>query len=118
MSLSIPIYIFLGLTICGLGRGGELKPVEVGVKNTPGIYCRAIGLAMVYSEAALASRVLGRTQNFIAVTGKEVNGFFPVVTGVGVRGWVLANQVYPENGNLGPCKVQVLSDGRLLFGWS
>lgn len=114
----LSIYTFFGLALAGVSSGGVLKPLEVGVKNTPGVHCRAIGLAIVYSEASLSSRLLGRTQNFIAVTGKEVNGFFPVVTGVGIRGWVLANQVYPENGELGPCKVQVLPDGRLLFGWS
>lgn len=109
--------ILVSVAFAGVGWGNLSRPLEVSIKNTPGVYCRTIALAMVYGEANLSSRVLGRTQNFIAVTGKEVNGFFPIVTGSGVRGWVMTNQVYPENSSLGPCRVQILPDGKLLFGW-
>lgn len=105
-------------TIALIGSGTFLqKAIEVGMKNSPGLSCRTIDLAMVYGDANLASRVLGRTQNFIAVTGKDVNGFYPVITGSGVKGWVMVNQTYPENSYRGPCRVQYLPDGRLLFGW-
>ena len=110
--------ILVSVALAGSGWSNPSKPLEIGVQNTPGLHCRAIGLAMVYGEANLSSRVLGRTQSFIAVTGKEVNGFLPIITGVGIRGWVVVNQVYPENGDLGPCKVQILPNGKLLFGWS
>ena len=109
--------ILVGVAFAGVGWGNLSRTLEVSFKNTSGVYCRTIALAMVYGEANLSSRVLGRTQNFIAVTGKEVNGFFPIVTGSGVRGWVMTNQVYPENRSLGPCRVQILPDGKLLFGW-
>lgn len=112
------IPILLGFIVPTFGWSNQLIPLDVGIKSTPGFHCRTVGLVMVYGGANLSSKILGRTQNFIAVTGKEVNGFLPIITGVGVRGWVVSNQVYSETGTLGPCKVQLLPDGRLLFGWS
>jgi len=117
MPLFTPNSILVSIVLAGAGWGSLFKPLEIGIKNSSGMHCRTIDLAMVYGEASLASKVLGRTQNFIAVTGKELNGFFPIITGSGVRGWVIANEVYPENGSLGPCKVQILPGGKLLFGW-
>ncbi len=107
------------LSIASIGSGGSnlSRAIEVSMKNSPGLSCRTIDLAMVYGDSNVASRGLGRTQNFIAITGKEVNGFYPVLTGSGVRGWVMINQTYPENSYRGPCRVQYLPDGRLLFGW-
>ncbi len=98
-------------------KPSNVYKLDVGMVNTPGVYCRTVELAMVYSEPQVSSRVLGRTLNFIAVTGKEVNGFFPILTGSGVKGWVMVNQTLRENSFEGrPCRVQVLPDGRLLFG--
>ncbi|MGI4798293.1 MAG: hypothetical protein ACRYG8_30465 [Janthinobacterium lividum] len=117
----MPSFVFssmlASLVFAGVSWGNTSKSSRIGFINTPGLYCRTIALAMVYGEATVSSTVLGRTQNFIAITGKELNGFFPVITGSGVRGWVMKNQVYPENSSLGPCRVQKLPDGKLLFGW-
>ena len=109
--------VLAGIAFAGASWSSVPQVFEINLENSPGLYCRTIALAMVYGEASLSSRVLGRTQNFIAVTGKGVNGFLPIVTGSGVRGWVMTNQVYPENGSPGPCRVQLLPNGRLLFGW-
>lgn len=99
------------------GTGSQPTPLEITMRNSPGVSCRTIALAMVYENASLSSKVLGRTQNFVAITGRQVNSFFPIVTGSGVKGWILENQLYPENGPQGSCRVQILPDGRLLFGW-
>ena len=76
-------------------------------------------MALVYEKPSLSAKVLGRTQNFIAVTGAEVNGFVPMITGRKVRGWVEAlGATTGKRSDLnGPCVVQMQPDGRLLFGW-
>ncbi len=71
---------------------------------------------MVYDQPTTSARVLGRTQDFIAVTGKQVNGFFPMITGTKVKGWVMSNQTYQgKSSDARPCKVQIQPDGRLIF---
>ena len=95
----------------------SIHPRNISMVNTPGVYCRTVELAMVYNEPQVGSKILGRTMNFIAITGKEVNGFYPIITSSGARGWVMVNQTLRENSFEGrPCRVQVLPDGRLLFG--
>jgi hypothetical protein len=91
----------------------------VGLSNSPGLTCRTIDVALVYEQPSMSAKVLGRTQSFIAVTGREVNGFIPMVTGKRVKGWVRAKEtIAGKPGDaLGPCIVQMQSDGRLLFSW-
>ena len=92
---------------------------KINYQNTPGLSCRVITLALVYVEPNNRSRYLGRTQDFIAVTGSQVNGFFPIVTGRGIRGWVDSQEVEgAHGGHVDRCWVQQARDGRLLFGWS
>ena len=76
-------------------------------------------MASVYEQPSPTAKVLGRTQNFVAVTGAEVNGFVPIVTGKRVRGWVYSKEtIMGKPGDLdGPCLVQMQPDGRLLFSW-
>lgn len=97
----------------------NLFKVGAGFSNSPGLSCRTITIAPVYEQPSVMARVLGRTQNFIAVTGGEVNGFVPMVTGRGIRGWVQTTET--TTGKVsdlrGPCVVQKQPDGRLLFGW-
>ncbi len=99
------------------GQTSHILPA--GFQNSPGLSCRTIGLSLVYQEPSLSAKVLGRTQNFVAVTGQEVNGFLPMVTGKKVRGWVQARETFIGKPGevMGPCVVQVQPDGRLLFGW-
>ncbi len=90
--------------------------VPVSLVNSPGFSCQRIGLAMVYDQPTTAAKVLGRTQDFIAVTGREVNGFLPMITGLKVRGWVMMNQTYQgKSFDARPCRVQVQPNGQLLF---
>ena len=118
MILSVLFAAIVGAS-SSLGVPGSLYEVGAGFSNTPGLSCRTISLASVYEQPSLSARVLGRTQNFIAVTGSEVNGFVPMVTGRRVRGWVRVEEtILGKPGDLhGPCVVQMQPDGRLLFGW-
>lgn len=97
----------------------DIYEVGAGFSNSPGLSCRTISLASVYEHPSLTAKVLGRTQNFIAVTGNEVSGFLPIVTGKRVKGWVRTAEttVGRPSDAQGPCVVQIQSDGRLLFGW-
>jgi len=89
---------------------------DARVTNSPGLTCRPIFLAMVYGGPNLASRVLGRTQNYIAITGPQVNGFLPVLTGSGVKGWVRENETWEPDGiSDRPCRVQIQPNGHLIF---
>ena len=87
--------------------------------NSPGLTCRSVSVVSVYEHPSFSAKVLGRTQNFIAVTGQEVNGFVPIVTGRRVRGWVQSKEttIGKQNDLRGPCVVQVQPDGRLIFSW-
>lgn len=102
-----------------LDNGQTSSILLASFQNSPGLSCRTIGLSLVYQEPSLSAKVLGRTQNFIAVTGREVNGFLPMVTGKKVRGWVQAREAFIGKPGevMGPCVVQMQPDGRLLFGW-
>ena len=104
----------------GVASPASTAYVSVVYQNTPGLSCRVISLAGVYAGPSRASRYLGRTQNFIAVTGPRVDGFFPIITGRRIRGWVAGDEVRADHGSGsdGPCWVQQAPDGRLLFGWS
>ncbi len=98
---------------------GSARNYMAGFSDSPGLTCRTIDVALVYEQPSMSAKVLGRTQNFIAVTGKEVNGFIPIVTGKRVKGWVRVKEtIVGKSGDaLGPCVVQMQQDGRLLFGW-
>lgn len=106
---------------------GSLEPeidksfhnIGAAFSNSPGLSCRTITVASVYEKPSLSAKILGRTQNFIAVTGAEVNGFVPMITGRKIRGWVEALETTTGKPNdlRGPCVVQMQPDGRLLFGW-
>ena len=102
-----------------LGMTDSVYDVGAGFSNSPGLSCRTISVASVYEQPSLTAKVLGRTQNFIAVTGSEVNGFVPMVTGRKVKGWVQAKEttVRKPSDLRGPCVVQIQPDGQLLFGW-
>ena len=92
------------------------KVFDTRFTNSPGLTCRPISLAMVYEAPTLASRVLGRTQNYIAVTGPQVDGFLPILTGSGVRGWVREKETWkPDGVSANTCKVQIQTNGHLLF---
>lgn len=116
----------VGLLVAGvtLATGADVPVrsdhLSVAYQNTPGLSCRAVSLALVYAKPDRTSGYLGRTQDFIAVTGPTVNGFYPIITGRRIRGWVANNDVRAINSSKGdgPCWVQQAPDGRLLFGWS
>lgn len=90
--------------------------LSADVINSPGLTCRPISLAMVYGGPSLSSKVLGRTQNYIAITGSLLNGFFPIITGSGVKGWVRERDTWTlDSVTEKPCKVQMLPNGHLIF---
>ena len=106
----------LNFSTPALAKSHNIEIFEAGFINSPGLTCRPISLTMVYGGPALASKVLGRTQNYIAITGPQVNGFLPILTGSGVRGWVRENETWTQNGvNERPCKVQIQPNGHLVF---
>lgn len=112
--------VSLMLAVEASANAGPVNSTVAGYQNTPGLSCRVITLAAVYSEPSKSSRYLGRTRSFIAVTGTEVQNFFPIVTGRGIRGWVDSQEVEGarSGGHVDRCWVQQAPDGRLLFGWS
>lgn len=115
MLLSSIVIIVDLIIVSGHGISTQ-DAIDVTLTNSPGISCQKIELAMVYAQPSVSSRVLGRTQDFIAVTGKDVNGFFPIITGSKVRGWVMVNQTFQgKSFEARPCKVQVQPDGHLIF---
>lgn len=117
--LGLRVSSFLLAATMNIGaHAAELMPIDY--RNTPGLSCRAVTLALVYVQPNKSSRYLGRTQNFIAVTGPQVDGFFPIITGRGIRGWVNSTDVLGAygRGHVDRCWVQQARDGRLLFGWS
>lgn len=120
MTLSTLLLVFLSIPgLPGFGADGNFHKVGAAFSNSPGLSCRTITVALVYDRPSLSARILGRTQNFVAVTGEEVNGFVPMITGRKIRGWVEAlgtTTGKPSDLN-GPCVVQMQPDGRLLFGW-
>jgi len=118
VTLSVLLVATLGLS-SSFSMNKGIYEVGAGFSNSPGLSCRTISLASVYEHPSLTAKVLGRTQNFIAVTGNEVSGFLPMVTGRRVKGWVqTAETTVGRPGDAhGPCVVQVQPDGRLLFGW-
>lgn len=106
------------ILVSSLGISDPLEMVltNVSIANSPDLLCKKIEIAMVYDQPTTDAKVLGRTQDFVAVTGKEVNGFYPIITGTKVRGWIMVNQTFHgKSFEARPCKVQVLRDGRLLF---
>jgi len=110
------IAIVLDLTLISNYGVSIQNRIDVSLTNSPGISCQKIELAMVYAQPTVSSRVLGRTQDFIAVTGKDVNGFFPIITGSRVKGWVMVNQTFQgKSFEARPCKVQIQPDGHLIF---
>ncbi len=118
MALSILLVAILsGSGSFSLNKG--IHQVGAGFSNSPGLSCRSITVVSVYERPSLSAKVIGRTQNFIAVTGEEVNGFAPIVTGRRIRGWVQAAEttIGKSSDLRGPCVVQIQPDGRLLFGW-
>ena len=118
MAISTIVAAVLGAS-SSIMVNGDFYKVGASFSNSPGLSCRNITVAAVYERPSLSSRKLGRTQNFIAVTGEEMNGFVPIITGKRVRGWVEARETtIGRPGDIyGPCVVQVQPDGRLLFGW-
>ena len=110
------------LSIAGpfeFGVGESFHKVGAAFSNSPGLSCRTITVASVYEKPSLSAKILGRMQNFIAVTGVEVNGFVPMIAGRKIRGWVEALETTTGKPTdlRGPCVVQMQPDGRLLFGW-
>ena len=118
MSISTVVTAVLGALSSSMVAGDFYK-VGASFSNSPGLSCRNVNVAAVYEKPSLSSRKLGRTQNFIAVTGEELNGFVPMITGKKVRGWVEATETtIGRPGDVySPCVVQIQPDGRLLFGW-
>ena len=118
MTLSVLLVATLNL-LSSFSINKGIYEVGASFSNSPGLSCRTISLASVYEHPSLTAKVLGRTQNFIAVTGSEVNGFLPMVTGRKIKGWVrTVETTVGRPGDLdGPCVVQIQPDGRLLFGW-
>ena len=118
--LSVGMIVAGTILAAGVNLRDPSEYVSIAYQNTSGLSCRAVSLAGVYAEPRRTSRYLGRTQDFIAVTGPTVDGFFPIITGRRIRGWVANNDVRAihGSGSAGPCWVQQAPDGRLLFGWS
>ena len=66
--------------------------------NTPRLRCwgSRVGMAapvVVYEQPLPAARPLGITRSMVAATGAPRDGFLPVITSVGVRGFVVERDV-------------------------
>jgi len=110
----VTLTLNLGLSV--LANNHNPMVFDAKITNSPGLTCRPISLAMVYGGPTVASRVLGRTQNYIAITGPQINGFLPILTGSGVRGWVRENETRnPDGIKESFCRVQVQPNGHLIF---
>lgn len=118
--LSVGMIVAATILAAGVDSSAHSDYVRTAYQDTPGLSCRAVSLALVYAQPDRTSRYLGRTQDFIAVTGPKTNGFFPIITGRRIRGWVADVDVRAIHGpgSDGPCWVQQAPSGRLLFGWS
>ena len=89
--------------------------------NTPGLRCwgSRVGMAapvVVFEQPLPAARPLGVTHSMVAATGRPVGGFLPVITSVGVRGFVVERDVVQDRWMTMPCVVRRnASNGHLTF---
>ena len=91
--------------------------------NTPGLRCwgSRVGNAtamVVYEQPLPAARPLGITRSMVAATGAPRDGFLPVITSVGVRGFVVERDVMRDRWMAMPCVVRRnASTGHLTFSY-
>ena len=91
--------------------------------NTPGLRCwgSRVGMAapvMVYEQPLPAARSLGVTHSMVAATGAPRDGFLPVITSVGVRGFVVERDVIRDSWMKMPCVVRRnAANGYLTFSY-
>jgi hypothetical protein len=105
---------------------GQLVPFNYGgsQENSPGLRCWGIrdgmnATAYVFAGPSTWSPRTVRIQSYAAVTGPMQNGFLPVVTNSGQRGWVMEEAVHKDGfpGASTHCVVQYLPSGGLKFIW-
>lgn len=88
--------------------------------NTPGLRCWGIrgGMAskiVVFARPAAGSSALGYTVSMVAATGQPKNGYLPVLTSVGVSGWVREAEVDRDRWMGQTCVVRREANGYLTF---
>ena len=73
---------------------------------------------VVYEQPLPAARPLGVTHSMVAATGAPRDGFLPVITSVGVRGFVVERDVMRDRWMAMPCVVRRdAGTGHLTFSY-
>ena len=95
------------------------RPVPDAV-NARGLRCWGIrggGAAQtfVFQEPSTSAPRIGRVTSWVAVTGSSQNGFLPVETPAGPRGWVMEELVERDTWANMKCVAQRQPNGRVYF---
>lgn len=90
--------------------------------NTPGLRCWGIrgGMAskiVVYARPVPGAPALGYTVSMVAATGQPLGSFLPVLTSVGVSGWVRLAEVERDQWTGQRCVVRREANDHLTFSY-
>lgn len=90
--------------------------------NTPGLRCWGIRGGMsskivVFARPFAGSPPLGYTVSMVAATGQPRDGYLPVLTSVGVSGWVREAEVERDRWTGQTCVVRREVNGHLTFSY-
>lgn len=90
--------------------------------NTSGLRCWGIrgGMAskiVVFARPVAGSPAMGYTVSMVAATGQPRDGYLPVLTSVGVSGWVREVEVERDRWTGQTCVVRREANGHLTFSY-
>ena len=117
--------VFVGLLGMAVSHA-DAQPLHLSEahrdRNTPGLRCWGIrgGMAskiVVYSRPVAGAPALGHTVSMVAATGRPMSGYLPVLTSVGVNGWVRLAEVERDRWTGQPCVVRREANGNLTFSY-
>ncbi|RYF20377.1 MAG: SH3 domain-containing protein [Oxalobacteraceae bacterium] len=114
-----------GLTVLIASASGALAQQAIGrpvpdAVNARGLRCWGIrggGAAQtfVFQEPSTSAPRIGRVTSWVAVTGASQNGFLPIETPAGPRGWVMEELVERDTWANMKCVAQRQPTGRVYF---
>lgn len=95
------------------------RPVPDAV-NAPGLRCWGIrggpsAQTFVFQEPTTSAQRMGYVSSWVAVTGPARNGFLPVETPTGPRGWVMQETVERDTWINMKCVARRGPNGRVVF---